>query len=124
MSYIATSINDSPTIVEKAGAALGEVRGRAVKYDSDGNVVLTGAGEAAVGICILNNEAIEKGADVDIQIKDIGLVEAGAAIAKGDKLTTGADGVLVKATGTEPIIATAIEAASAAGRFIRAIIGR
>ncbi len=51
MTYLATSINDSAVITEKAGAALDDVRGKAVKYDTAGNVVLCStAGEAAIGI--------------------------------------------------------------------------
>ena len=34
MTYLATSINDSAVITEKAGAALDDVRGKAVKYDA------------------------------------------------------------------------------------------
>ena len=117
--YLATSINESPTIVEKAGAAIADVRGKAVKY-ADGAVVLAGAGELAIGVGILtNDEAIAKGADVDIQIKDIGHVLAGGKIAKGAELSADANGAFVTA-GTGYVLAIALEDAEAAGAYIRA----
>ena len=72
MTYLATSINESPVITEKAGAAITDPRGKGLKYSS-GNVVLCStAGETVLGIGIMtNDETIASGADVDIQIKDI-----------------------------------------------------
>jgi hypothetical protein len=122
MTYLATSINESPVIVEKAGAAIADVRGKAVKFDDNGAIVLAGANEAAIGVGIMtNDENIEKGHDVHIQIKDIGLVCAGAAIKKGAKLAANADGALVTTTG-ENAVAIALDAAAAAGVYIKAII--
>ena len=94
MTYLATSINDSAVITEKAGAALDDVRGKAVKYDASGNVVLCStAGEAAIGIGIMtNDEATAQGADVDIQVKEMGLVRTGDAVSKGDELTCDTNG--------------------------------
>lgn len=121
MTYLATSINESPVISEKAGAKLADVRGRAVKFDTNGDIVLAGAGEAAIGVGIMTNDTdIEIGHDVDIQIKDIGLVYAGAAIKKGDKLVADASGVLKP--GTDAAVAIALEAAAGAGVYVKAII--
>lgn len=123
MTYLATSINDSAVITEKAGAAIADVRGKAVKYDASGNVILCAtAGEAAIGIGIMtNDETTAQGTDVDIQVKEIGLVLTGGAVAKGDELTTDANGKLVKATTDgQYIIAVAMEAAAAAGAYIKA----
>lgn len=121
MTYLATSINESPVISEKAGAKLADVRGRAVKFDTNGAIVLAGAGEAAIGVGIMTNDTdIEIGHDVDIQIKDIGLVYAGAAIKKGDKLVADADGVLKP--GADAAVAIALEAAAGAGVYVKAII--
>ena len=123
MTYLATSINDSAVIIEKAGAVLDDVRGKAVKYDASGNVVLCStAGEAAIGIGIMtNDEATAQGADVDIQVKEMGLVRTGDAVSKGDELTCDTNGALVKATtGGQYIIAVALEAAGAAGAYIKA----
>ena len=123
MTYLATSINNSAVISEKAGAVIADVRGKAVKYDTDGNVVLcSAAGEAAIGIGIMtNDETTTLGGDVDIQVKEIGLVLAGGAIAKGDELTTDANGKLVKATaGGQYVIAVAMDSAAAADVYIKA----
>lgn len=126
MTYLATSINNSAVITEKAGSAIADVRGKAVKYDGNGDVVLAAAGEAALGIGILtNDESTAQGADVDIQIKDIGMVLAGAPnIKKGDELASDASGKLIKATGGQYVIATALEASSAADTYIKAMITR
>ena len=122
MTYLATSINESPVIVEKAGALIADVRGKAVKFDTNGNIVLAGANEAAIGVGIMTNDKdIAAGADVHVQIKDIGLVCAGAEVKKGAKLAADANGALVTATG-ENAVAIALDAAAAAGVYIKAII--
>ena len=122
MTYLATSINESPVIVEKAGALIADVRGKAVKFDTNGNIVLAGANEAAIGVGIMTNDKdIAAGADVHVQIKDIGLVCAGAEIKKGAKLAADANGALVTATG-DNAVAIALDAAAAAGVYIKAII--
>lgn len=120
MTYLATSINESPVIVDKAGADIADVRGKAVKY-ADGKIVLAGAGEAAIGIGIMtNDENIKTGADVDIQIKDIGLVCAGAEITKGTELASDANGKFVAATEGKYVVAIALDDALAAGNYIKA----
>lgn len=122
MTYMATSINQSPVIVDKAGAAITDVRGRAVKHDENGCIVLAAAGEYAIGVGIMtNDEKIEAGQDVHVQIKDIGLVYAGAAIKKGVKLEVGADGAFVPAESGEPVAIAMAECAEA-GVYISAII--
>ena len=122
MTYLATSINESPVITDKAGALIADVRGKAVKFNDNGAIVLAGANEAAIGVGIMTNDKnIAAGEDVHIQIKDIGLVCAGAEIKKGAKLAANADGALVTATG-ENAIAIALDAAAAAGVYIKAII--
>lgn len=120
MKYLATSINNSATITEKAGAQA-DYRGKAVKYDSSGNVVLcSAAGEAAIGIGILtNDETTASGADVDIQVKEMGVAIAGGTIAKGDALAVNTSAQLVKSTAGNFVIATALEAATAAGQMIK-----
>ena len=123
MTYLATSINESPVISEKAGAAIADVRGKAVKYDTDGNVVLCStAGEFVLGVGIMtNDEATAKGADVDIQIKDIGLVLTGAAVKKGAELAVNAGGKFVTATAGQHVAAIALEATTAStGAYIKA----
>lgn len=120
MTYLATSINESATIVEKAGADIADVRGKAVKFNA-GKVVLAGAGEAVIGVGILtNDENIKAGADVDIQIKDIGHVLAGGEIAKGTELASDANGKFVAAAEGNYVAAIALEDATADGVYIRA----
>ena len=120
MTYLATSINDSPTIVEKASALLADVRGKALMF-ADGKVALATAGAAAIGIGIMtNDENIAAGADVDIQIKDIGVVRAGAEITKGAELASDASGNLVAAKEGDYVVAIALEDAKAAGVFVKA----
>lgn len=122
MTYLATSINESPVIVDKAGAAIADVRGRAVKFDTNGAIVLAGAGEAALGVGIMtNDDNIAAGKDVHVQIKDIGLVYAGAEIKKGATLQADANGALITASNGKPV-AIALDAAAAAGVYIKAII--
>lgn len=117
--YLATSINESPVIVDKAGAVLADVRGKAVKY-ADGAIVLAGANEAVLGVGIMtNDENIAVGADVDIQIKDIGLVCAGGKITKGAELASDANGKFVAASAGY-VAAIALEDAAADGVYIKA----
>lgn len=121
MTYLATSINESPVISEKAGATIADVRGKGVKYDSNGNVVLCStANEKVIGVGIMTNDQnLAAGADVDVQIKDIGVVLAGGTIAKGDELGVTATGAFAKTT-TGHVAAIALEAATAAGAYIKA----
>ena len=126
MIYTATQINKSATIVAKAGATVlatapVDFRGKVVKFDTDGNVVLAAtAGETGIGIAILTNgETNIAGDDITIQIKDIGVARAGAKIAAGDALAVDATGSLQKATAGQFVMATALEAAAAAGKYIR-----
>ena len=121
MTYLATSINQSPVIADKAGVAVEDLRGKAVKYDENGAVVLAGAGDAPLGVGIMTNDKnIAAGEDVHIQIKDIALVRTGSAIAKGAELAAGADGKVVPAAGGDYVCAIAMEAASAADIYIKA----
>lgn len=119
MAYTGTGINTSATIVEAAGAKA-DFRGKAVKYDENGKVVLAGAGEAAIGVVIITNaEESNVGDDVDIQVKEIGLGKAGEAITKGTELAASADGSLVKATSGQFVIGVALDSAAAAGKYIK-----
>lgn len=120
MAYLATSINESPVITDKAGAAIEDVRGKAVKFTDEGHIALCGAGEFALGVGIMTNDKnLAAGDDVHIQIKDIGLVRAGAPITKGAELTAGDDGKFVAAE-SGFVRAIALEAAAAADVYIKA----
>ena len=127
MNYLATSINESPVIVGKAAAAITDVRGKAVKFDANGKVVLCSAGDVPLGIGIMtmgDQGAIAAGEEFTIQYKDIGLVAAGGEIAAGANLSVGANGVFVTATtgqSATPVVAIALEAAAASGQYIKVI---
>lgn len=121
MIYLATSINESPVITDKAGAVIEDVRGKAVKFNADGNIVLAGTGEAPLGVGIMTNDKnIAVGADVDIQIKDIGMIRAGAVIAKGDELAVNENGAFIPAAEGQHVAAIAFQAAATADIWIKA----
>ena len=97
-NFNGTQINQSPTISEKAGADVADIRNLILKYDTDGNVVVAADGTAPLlGVSIIEGgyndisgvEAgkVKKGEDVDILIKDIGFVIASAEIKKGQEVT-------------------------------------
>lgn len=133
INYIGTQINQSPTIVEKAGAAIDDARGKIVKYDASGNVVLATAGAVAIGITIMEDGAnditgaesgkVASGEDVTVQIKDIGLVKAGGTIAKGAELASDANGCAVAAADGDFVIGTA-RTAAAANEYCHIIINK
>lgn len=123
-NYNGVQINPSPTIVEKAGAEIADVRNRIVKYDSNGNVVLATAGsDIPVGIAIIEagynditgaqSGKVAAGEDVDILIKDMGVVLAGAAIKKGQEVTAGANGLAAVAASGNYILGIALDNAEA-----------
>lgn len=133
INYIGTQINQSPTIVEKAGDTITDARGKIVKYDTSGNVVLATAGDVALGITIMEagtnditgaeSGKAATGDDVTVQIKDIGLVKAGGTIAKGDELASDANGCAVKATDGDFVIGTA-RTKAASGEYCHIIINK
>ena len=118
--FIGTSINESPVISAKAGAAITNGAMLAAAMGSTGTVAPVGtAGAAAVGLIIPETEAsIASGDDVTVQVKDIGLWIAGAAIDAGALLMSDANGKAVTATAGGFVLAQALEAASAAGQVI------
>lgn len=116
-------IRHTDTIVEPAGADIEDVRNKIVKYDDDGNVVLAAAGtDIPVGIAIIEagyndisgqeSGKVAKGDDVDIQIKEIGFVLAGADIKKGQEVAAGADGKAAVAASGNYVLGIALSAAS------------
>lgn len=129
-NFNGTLINGSQTITEKAGAEIADCRNRIVKYDSNGDVVLATAGtDIPVGIAIIEagyndiTGTVAKGDDVDIQVKDIGYVIAGAAIKKGQEITSGADGLAAVAAAGNYILGIALSDASANG-YVRIQISK
>lgn len=120
MSFIGSTINDSPTINGKATAAIANGAFLAVAFDGNGGVVKAGAGANAIGILIDETpENVSAGGDVTIQIKDIGLWRVGAAVAKGAELSCDANGKAITAATGKFITAVALDAATAADQIIR-----
>ena len=67
MSYIGDSINASPTIAERAGAAIPGGAGLAVKYDANGCIVpCATAGEPALGVIIMQQGDVAVGDSVTV----------------------------------------------------------
>ena len=119
MAYHGTGINDSATIVAKAAADITDGAFKAVKLTAAG-ISIAGAGDVAAGILIPETESPKAGEDVTVQVKDIGYVMVGAAVAPGDLLASDANGKLIKATSGKFVIAQALEAAAEADRVITA----
>lgn len=127
-NYNGMQINPTPTIVEKAGAEIADVRNRIMKYDANGDVVLATAGtDIPVGIAIIEagyndisgatSGAVAKGDGVDILIKEIGVVLAGATIKKGQEIAAGANGLAAVAASGNYVLGIALENA-AAGEYV------
>lgn len=125
-NYNGVQINPSPTIVEKAGADITDCRNRIMKYDSNGAVVLASAGtDLPLGIALIeagNNDitgvtsgAVKTGEAVDILVKDMGVVLAGATIKKGQEVTAGANGLAAVAASGNYVLGIALEDAEANG---------
>lgn len=115
-------INNSCTIVEKAGAAIADCRNKIVKYDGSGDVVLATAGtDIPVGIAIIEagcnditgveSGKVDKGDDVDVLVKDIGFVIAGASITKGQEVTSMEGGLAGPASATNYVVGIALSSA-------------
>lgn len=127
-NYHGVQINQSATIVEKAGAAIEDVRNLIMKFDDNGDVVLASAGtDKLVGIALIEAgyndmtgaEAgkVAIGDPVDILVKDMGVVLAGADIKKGDEITSDANGMAAVAASGDYVLGVALDAA-AAGEYL------
>lgn len=119
-NYNGVQFNQSPTIIEKAGAEITDVRNRIVKFDENGNVVLATAGtDLPVGIAIIEagyndisgaeSGKVKAGEEVDILVKDIGVVLAGASIKKGQEVTAGANGLAAVAASGNYVLGIALD---------------
>ncbi len=119
-TYFGTMINDSPTIVLPAGSGgISGAQCKAVKVSS-GTVVKAGASDAPIGVvCLSDDDNIAEGADVNVQIKDIGMWVSGAAVAVGDELAADSNGCCVKATAGKYVLGIALSAAAASGVRVR-----
>lgn len=98
--YLTAFIDNSPTRRETLGADIANAPHKAVMYDTDGNIVLATSSDKAVGILLSDTRQTpvdgtmtsKKGMEATILIKNIGLLEAGADITKGDLVAINATG--------------------------------
>lgn len=133
-NYNGVQINSTQTIVRQAGEAIADVRNRIMKFDENGNVVLATAGtDLPVGIALIEagyndisgqeSGKVVKGDDVDILIKDIGVVLAGATIKEGQEVAAGADGMAVVAESGNYVLGIALGNAEA-GNYLQVQIAK
>lgn len=118
-NFNGTQINNSATIVEKAGAEITDCRNKIMKYDENGDVVLATAGtDIPIGVALIESGCndisgaesgkVTVGDDVDILVKDIGFVLAGATITKGQEITAGANGLAAVAAAGNYVLGIAL----------------
>lgn len=123
-NYNGVQINPTPTIVAAAGAEIADVRNRIVKFDENGDVVLATAGtDLPAGIALIeagyndisgvNSGKVAKGDEIDVLIKEIGVVLAGATIKKGQEITAGEDGLAAVAASGNYVLGIALDNAAA-----------
>lgn len=123
-NYHGVQINPSPTIVEKAGADIADVRNRIMKFDENGDLVLATAGtDMPVGIALIEggyndisgaeSGKVLKGDEVTVLIKEMGVVIAGAEIKKGQEVAAGADGFAAVAVSGNYVLGIALDEAKA-----------
>ncbi len=118
-TYFGTNINESPTIVLPAGENLEYARGIALAI-KEGGVVKPEAGAHIIGISLIEtDETVEKGMDVDLQIKDIGKWVAGEAVSVGTELAADEEGRAVAAKAGDFIVGVALSSASDSGTWIK-----
>ena len=118
-TYFGTNINESPTIVLPAGEKLEYARGIALAI-KEGGVVKPEAGAHIIGISLIEtDETVEKGMDVDLQIKDIGKWVAGEAVSVGTELAADEEGRAVTAKAGDFIVGVALSSASDAGIWVK-----
>lgn len=121
-NFNGTQINNSATIVEKAGAEITDCRNKIMKYDENGNVVLATAGtDIPIGVALIESGCndisgaesgkVATGDDVDILVKDIGFVLAGATITKGQEITAGENGLAAVAAAGNYVLGIALSSA-------------
>ena len=133
-NYNGTQINQSVTIVEKAGAAITDVRNKVLAYDANGDVVLATDGtKPFVGVALVeagvnditgtDSGKVAKGDDVDIQVKDIAIVACSAAIKKGEEVTATTGGVAAKASAGNYVLGIALGEGKADG-YVRVQIAK
>lgn len=126
--YLTAFMNNSATIRDVVGADITDAPHKVVAYNADGKFALPAAdGDPAVGVVLSDAAAYDTGTalvtkagmEIDVLIKDIGLAEAGEAVAKGDLLTVSAAGTVKKAASGNFILGVAMTTALEAGELVQ-----
>lgn len=108
---------ETDTVAIEAGADLRTNLNCLVKVDSNGEIVLCGSGEKALGsIYETNLNSSDDYGPVTVQYRGIAKVKAGGAITKGARVQSGASGKAT--TGATNPIGVALESASGDGSII------
>jgi len=90
--------------IHAAGADLSANQFKAVKFDANGDIVLCGAGERAVGI--LQNDPVS-GEAAEIEESGYAKMIYGANVTPGQQLMSTAAGLLIPATSGNVVVAVA-----------------
>lgn len=133
-NFNGVQINQSVTIVEPAGVDIVDCRNRIMIYNDNGKVVLATDGtKIPVGVALIEagindisgagSGKVTADSDVDIQIKDIGFVMAGAEIKKGAEITAGEGGMAVTAAAGDYVVGVSLDDVSE-GEYCRIQIAK
>lgn len=101
----------------KAGEDLSDKQNFFLKLNSDGEVILAVAGDAALGVNLENAEEDETTGAVTISGEKVEIA-IGAAVAAGALLTSDAQGRAVTATTGNAVNGIALQAGTAAGQLV------
>ncbi|MFI3254448.1 MAG: hypothetical protein R3Y63_08965 [Eubacteriales bacterium] len=121
--YMNSFVNSSPTVREVAGEELVNACHKAVAYDEDGEIVIASTGKEAIGLLLSSTESnVSLGEEVDVLMKDVGLLVSAEAISKGNFVTI-ADGCGKVATSGTYIFGRAMTESYEAGDVIQVRVG-
>ena len=122
-NYNGVQINQSPTIVARAGEFMADCRNRIMVLGEDGSAFIArNVEQPALGSAVVEagyNDAtgttagmVEVGEEIDIQIKDIGIALAGEEIFAGMEVCADTDGRAIFAAGDCYVLGFALESAN------------
>jgi hypothetical protein len=114
-----TKIHESLVYARDAGADLSTNLHYFAKVDTDGDIVLAGDGEAALGTII---EAAVENSPVTVQFGGIGKVIAGGAVTAGNIIASDGDGKAVAAAVGDFVVGIALSDADASDIFSFAFV--
>lgn len=126
--YLTAFINNTATFRDVLAADIENAAHKAVAFDSEGKLALPASdGAPVLGIILSDVAAFDNGTtlvtkagtEVDVLIKNIGLIEAEEAVAKGDLLTVSATGCAKKAAAGNFILGMAMTTATNAGELVQ-----